>query len=98
MDKKKSIEIAAELLKDMHGYVNGNHSNVSFDFIVEDGGEGIEVFSTRHESPVFYWPEDVCKLAEALQLSVFIDLRKIPFGTDKYGKEILQETIVLYIH
>lgn len=70
MERNKNFKLAESLLKLQWGYVNGQHSeDLSFDFTCSAGR--IEVFNSS-EDGTFYWPEDVCRVAESCGLSCYV--------------------------
>lgn len=74
---KKNLKTAASLLKMQWGYKDGRHADeLSFDFVQET--DRIEVFNAGGKyDDVFYWSEDVCKVAEVCGLRVYAGIYEI---------------------
>lgn len=73
MEKKRQIELAAEMLRNSHGYANGQHSVSTFDFKLDEDKEGIEVFQIG-DNETFYWPERIVEISNALHLSCYVSV------------------------
>lgn len=94
----RKIEIAAEILKDTFGYVKGSNSGLAFDFVIDEDGDILDVFNANSNDDTFFWPESICQIVVSLNLSCHVSTSNIVVGKDKYGREIMKQTIVMRIH
>ena len=76
MEREKNLKLAVGLLKIQFGYKRGQHSeSLCFDFVAADGR--IDVYNAIKGDETFYWPEQVCKIAESCRLSCHVAVREI---------------------
>ena len=93
MEKKRKIEIAAEMLRECYGFIGNREEGYigGLQFSIDGAGDGISVYSSDIAADAFYYPEDVVRIAQSLKLCCHVSMER-PYGRQYH------EQIVFRIH